>query len=89
MLRSPTVKALLMALLGVLFVMAAMEPVVSPCTDDDDDGAMCYCLCTQALETPDTTPVVQSPVVSLVAARPSLSGFHSLTFRPPTPPPQA
>ena len=57
--------------------------------DDDADGACCYCLCTQALDAPDSSPVIQSPELSAVAIRPQSPGFCSLTFCPPTPPPQA
>ena len=77
-----------MTILGGLFAVAAMEPALAHCTDDDDDGAMCYCLCTQALDAPDTTPAIQLPEISAIAVCPQSSGFQSLTFRPPTPPPQ-
>jgi hypothetical protein len=90
MLRSRSIRTLLAAILGCLFVFAAWEPVMAHCdADDDADGACCYCLCTQALDAPDSSPVIQSPELSAVAIRPQSPGFCSLTFCPPTPPPQA
>lgn len=83
------IRLLMTAFLGTLFVFAAFEPVVAHCTDDDDDGALCYCLCTQALDAPESVSAISSPVISVAALSPEPDGFVSLSFRPPTPPPRA
>ena len=77
------------AFLGALFLFAAFEPVVAHCTDDDDDGALCYCLCTQALDAPETAPTVNSPTLTVAMPAMEPDHFVSLSFRPPTPPPRA
>ncbi|MCX6909370.1 MAG: hypothetical protein NTY01_15195 [Verrucomicrobia bacterium] len=83
------IRVLMASVLGALFAFAAFEPVVAHCTDDDDDGAMCYCLCTQALDAPEAVPTVGSPILTVAALSPEPDGFISLSFRPPTPPPRA
>lgn len=87
--RSRSIRASLIAVLGVLFLFAAFEPVMAHCGGDDADGACCMCLCTQALDTPDPASKTDLPKLILEAARLEVTSFQSLTFPPPSPPPWA
>lgn len=87
--RSRSIRASLIAILGVLFLFAAFEPALAHCGGDDGDGANCMCLCTQALDAPDVVPMTVLPEAILETVCPMAAGFHSLTFSPPSPPPRA